>query len=145
MNEKAAELGLASTTYTDPSGLEPTNVSSAYDMARLIAYAAGDERISAIMRMPSYTFSTNRHTLTIRSTNQLVRMGGMDVRGGKTGFISQAGYCLATLLNLPDLNQPFAVVVLGARSNAGRFLETRNLYQWLTTKAQEFLSRKQGG
>ena len=38
MNEKAAELGLTSTHYADPSGLLSENVSSAYDMARLIAY-----------------------------------------------------------------------------------------------------------
>ena len=43
----------------------------------------------------------------------------------KTGFISKAGYCLATLLRLPQGGQQVAVVVLGARSNAGRFMETR--------------------
>jgi D-alanyl-D-alanine carboxypeptidase len=32
-----------------------------------------------------------------------------------------------------------AVVVLGARSNAGRFLETRNLFQWLSSKASTVL------
>src|SRR6185436_5668380 len=46
MNEKASELGLTSTHYADPSGLLSTNVSSAYDMARLIAFVAGDDRIS---------------------------------------------------------------------------------------------------
>jgi D-alanyl-D-alanine carboxypeptidase len=28
------------------------------------------------------------------------------------------------------------VVVLGARSNAGRFMETENLFNWLSAKAQ---------
>ena len=37
MNEKARELGLQQTSYADPSGLIAANVSSAYDMARLIA------------------------------------------------------------------------------------------------------------
>src|SRR6185503_9797800 len=36
MNSKAAELGLESTSYSDPSGLLAANVSSAYDMAKLI-------------------------------------------------------------------------------------------------------------
>ena len=54
---------------------------------------------------------------------------------GKTGFISKAGYCLATLLRLPQTGQQFAVVVLGARSNVGRFMETRHLFNWLSTKA----------
>ena len=140
MNEKAVELGLESTSYTDPSGLDDANVSSAYDMARLIAYAAGDERIAAIMRKPHYTVRTNRRVINIHSTNQLVMKGDVDVRGGKTGFIRKAGYCLATLLQLPQTNQQVAVVVLGARSNAGRFMETRHLFNWLSGKAQDLFT-----
>jgi D-alanyl-D-alanine endopeptidase (penicillin-binding protein 7) len=138
MNETAVELGLESTHYADPSGLDAANVSSAYDMAQLIVYASGDERIASAMRAPQYTFRTNRRTVTINSTNQLVRTGDIEVRAGKTGFISKAGYCLATLLRLPQGNQQVAVVVLGARSNAGRFMETRHLFNWLTSKAGEF-------
>ena len=136
MNEKAAELGLEDTHYVDPSGLLSENVSSAYDMARLIAYATDDELLSTIMRTPEYSFRTSRRALTIHSTNQLLRASNIDVRGGKTGFITQSGYCLATLLRLPDLNQSVAVVVLGARSNAGRFWETRHLLNWISSKAQ---------
>jgi D-alanyl-D-alanine endopeptidase (penicillin-binding protein 7) len=135
MNEKARELGLQQTSYTDPSGLLADNVSSAYDMARLIAVASSDERVASIMRMPYYTVLTNRRVINIHSTNQLVVKGDVDVRAGKTGFISKAGYCLATLLRLPQSGDQVAVVVLGARSNAGRFMETRHLFNWLSTKA----------
>jgi D-alanyl-D-alanine endopeptidase (penicillin-binding protein 7) len=138
MNETATELGLENTHYADPSGLDAANISSAYDMAQLIVYASGDERIASIMRVPQYSFRTSRRRLTIHSTNQLVRSGDIEVRAGKTGFISKAGYCLATLLRLPQGNQQVAVVVLGARSNAGRFMETRHLFNWLTSKAGEF-------
>jgi D-alanyl-D-alanine carboxypeptidase len=31
------------------------------------------------------------------------------------------------------------VVVLGAKSNAGRFMETRHLFDWLSSKATEML------
>jgi D-alanyl-D-alanine endopeptidase (penicillin-binding protein 7) len=139
MNAKAQELGLDNTSYRDPSGLDPSNMSSAYDMARLIAFAAADERIASIMRTPHYTVRTNRRVINIHSTNQLVMKGDVDVRGGKTGFISKAGYCLATLLRLPQTNQQVAVVVLGAKSNAGRFMETRHLFNWLSTQAQTLL------
>jgi D-alanyl-D-alanine endopeptidase (penicillin-binding protein 7) len=140
MNAKAAELGLDSTTYRDPSGLDASNMSSAFDMARLIAFAAADERIASIMRTPYYTVRTKRRVISIHSTNQLVMKGDVDVRGGKTGFISKAGYCLATLLRLPQTNQQVAVVVLGASSNAGRFMETRHLFNWLSTKAEDLLT-----
>ena len=134
MNEKALELGLESTTFTDPSGLNPANISSAYDLSRLITFASADERIAPIMRTAQYTVTTNRRSIAIHSTNRLLMGGDVDVMGGKTGFISKAGYCLATLLRLPQGNQ-VAVVVLGARSNTGRFWETRHLFNWLSDKA----------
>lgn len=144
MNEKATELGLQHTNYADPSGLDPANVSSAYDMARLIAYAASDERISEIMRKPEYTLTLGRRPVTVHSTNHLLTRPDLEgnVLGGKTGFIGRSGYCLATLLKMPQVNQSVAVVVLGARSNAGRFTEVRNLISWMTSKAQELFDTK---
>jgi D-alanyl-D-alanine endopeptidase (penicillin-binding protein 7) len=143
MNEKALELGLENTSFADPSGLNPANVSSAYDLSRLISFAAGDERISPIMRKAHYTLATSRRTITINNTNRLVQGGDVDVMGGKTGFISKAGYCLATLLRLPHSNQQVAVVVLGAGSNQGRFWETRHLFNWLSNKATDLFRKDQ--
>jgi D-alanyl-D-alanine endopeptidase (penicillin-binding protein 7) len=143
MNEKAAELGLQSTHYADPSGLLSENVSSAYDMARLITNASADERIASVMRTYEYTVSTkNRGAITFHSTNHLLNRQDVDVRAGKTGFISKAGYCLATLLRLPQGGQEVAVVVLGARSNAGRFMESQNLFNWVSAKAATIFATK---
>jgi D-alanyl-D-alanine endopeptidase (penicillin-binding protein 7) len=145
MNQKAEDLGLDHTAYTDPSGLFADNISSAYDMARLIAFASEDDRIGPIMRTPEYSFRTTPlkgtgRVITVRSTNQILRQGDMDVRGGKTGFIRNAGYCLATLLRLPQGGPSLAVVVLGASSNLGRFWETRHLLSWLSERTNVGLS-----
>ena len=140
MNQKADDLGLDHTAYTDPSGLFADNISSAYDMARLISFASDDDRIGPIMRTPEYSFRTvpagrtSGRVITVRSTNQILRNGDMDVLGGKTGFISKAGYCLATLLKMPSGGPSLAVVVLGATSNLGRFWETRHLRAWLSAR-----------
>ena len=142
MNEKAAELGLQSTQYADPSGLLSENVSSAYDMARLITHASQDERISSVMRMSEYTVFSGKRPITFHSTNHLLGRTDVEVRAGKTGFISKAGYCLATLLRLPVGGQQVAVVVLGARSNAGRFMESRNLISWASSKASTLFVAK---
>ena len=141
MNAKAQELGLTSTSYADPSGLLADNESSAYDLARLITYVSGDDRIASIMRTPYYTVNAGRNQITIHSTNQLVMKGDVDVQAGKTGFISKAGYCLATLLRLPQGGPQVAVVVLGAKSNPGRFWETRHLFNWISTKAQDWFGQ----
>lgn len=136
MTEKAIELGLERTSFTDPSGLDEGNVSSAYDLSRLIVFAAGDERVAGIMQKAEYSFRTSRRPVTIRNTNKLV--GVLDVVGGKTGFIRASGHCLATLVRLPQ-GQSVAIVVLGARSNVGRFWETRHLFNWLSTQARSLL------
>ena len=132
MNKKAAALGLGSTVFTDPSGLDAGNLSSAYDLSRLIVYAAGNEQISRIMQMPDHRIKTNRRQVRVRNTNKLLRLE-INVLGGKTGFIRKAGYCLAVLLELPR-GEMVAVVVLGARSDAARFLEARRLLGWLGTR-----------
>ncbi len=133
MNEKARELGLQQTHYEDASGLLSGNISSAYDQARLIAYASADDRIGGLMRKSEFDFTPGKRNVHVSSTNRLVRAGEIDVLGGKTGFISSSGYCLATLIRVPQTGRQLAMVVLGARSNAARFAETTHLYNWVNT------------
>jgi D-alanyl-D-alanine endopeptidase (penicillin-binding protein 7) len=134
MNEMAEHLGLSNTHYADPSGLNPDNVSSAYDLSHLIAFASTDERLGPILRTQEYEVQTSRRTIPIHSTNKLLGTD-VDVRAGKTGFISKAGYCLATLLQVPQGSQ-IAVVVLGAASSTTRFWETRHLFNWVVSRSQ---------
>ncbi len=131
MNEKARELGLQQTRYEDPSGLLSGNVSTAYEMARLISYAVADERVGSVMRKAEFNFVPGKRNVHVNSTNRFVRSGELEVIGGKTGFISSSGYCLATMIRLPQTGRQVALVVLGARSNAARFAETRHLFNWL--------------
>jgi len=139
MNNRARLLGLESTTYADPSGLLAENMSSAYDQARLIATASANEHIGEIMRKSSYSMNIGKRVITANSTNHIVRSGDIEVVGGKTGFISRSGYCLATLLRLPQSGQQVAFVVLGAKTNASRFWETRHLFNWMSTRTKALL------
>lgn len=132
MNEMAVNLGLTNTKYADSSGLDARNVSSAYDMSHLITYAGADPLLGPIMRTQEYTARTPNRTIAIHSTNRLLGTG-MDVLGGKTGFISKAGYCLATLFRIPQGPQ-VAVVVLGAANSTTRFWEARHLFNWVVGK-----------
>ena len=136
MNRKALELGLTATTYADPSGLRSRNVSSAYDVARLLSHVSGNEIIAGIMQMSEYTARAGRRAIPVRSTNLLVRGGDFDVVAGKTGYIRRAGYCLATLLRLPESGEQVALVILGAPSSATRFREARGLFAWVGEQAR---------
>ena len=131
MNRKAEEIGLENTTFVDPSGLDERNVSTAYDLSRLIAYASDKPKIASTMRKRSYRMRTSRRRLTVRNTNRLL-LGSLVVYGGKTGYIDESGYCLAAVVKLPG-SDPLSIVVLGARSNTGRFAEVRRLVDWVST------------
>jgi len=132
MNQMAVHLGLTNSSYSDPSGLDARNVSSAYDLSHLIAFATTDERLGPIMRTETFDVQTNRRTISIHNTNKLLG-SDVDVVAGKTGFISKAGYCLATLLQVPQGSQ-VAVVVLGAANSTMRFWEARHLFNWAANR-----------
>ena len=134
MNDMATHLGLSNTHYADPSGLNPDDMSSAYDLSHLIAFASSDDRLGPIMRTAEYEVHTSQRDIEIHSTNKLLGTD-VDVRAGKTGFISKAGYCLATLLQVPQGSQ-IAVVVLGASNSTTRFWEARHLFNWFVSRGQ---------
>jgi len=113
-------------------------LSTAYDVSRLIAHAVGDDGIAEITRKASYRLQTSRRALTVRNTNRLL-LGRLGVRGGKTGYIDASGYCLAALIDVPD-RDPLAVVVLGAGSNSGRFRETTRLVDWVSSQGWRLLA-----
>ena len=138
MNKKATELGLDETRFVDPSGLDEGNVSSPFDVARLVVRAASDLRISKIMRKPDYEFRTSRRRVRVRNTNRLVR-GRYMIDGGKTGYIDEAGYCLAAVVSLPNGEDQLAVVVLGAGSNSRRFSEVRRLVEWALNEGKSLI------
>lgn len=139
MNQMAAHLGLTNSRFADPSGLDARNVSSAYDLSHLIAFATSDERLGPIMRTQYYDVRMARRAVSIHNTNKLL---GTDVNviAGKTGFISKAGYCLATLLQVPQ-GAPVAVVVLGAANSTLRFWEARHLFNWAVERTSGLLNR----
>ena len=80
MNEKAVELGLESTSFTDPSGLNPANVSSAYDLSRLISFASANDTLAPIMRTAEYTARTSRRRVRRNHRWPLRGRGSRDLR-----------------------------------------------------------------
>ena len=103
MNEKAKELGLTNTQLRGSVG--PARRQRVVgvrhgpaDHLRLRRRAHRQRHAQAEL----HRSTAGRRMINIHSTNQLVMRGDVDVQAGKTGFISNAGYCLATLLRLPQ-------------------------------------------
>lgn len=126
MNLKAVELGLTGSRFVDPTGLDEHNVSTASDVARLLHAAANEPLVAQISTTRSYEFRSSRRRHVVGTTNRLL-YGRYEILGGKTGFISEAGYCFATWVRAQG--RELIAVVLGAPTNATRFADTVRLLQ----------------
>jgi D-alanyl-D-alanine carboxypeptidase len=128
MNLKAAALDLQGARFYEVTGLDERNVATASDCARILRAASSNPVVSAIMQKPSYEFTSNRRQHALVNTNRLLR-SKWRVTAGKTGFISESGYCLATNVETTTGTE-ITAVLLGAPSNALRFAEARRLLDW---------------
>jgi D-alanyl-D-alanine carboxypeptidase len=133
MNRKAVELGLARTRFVEFTGLDQRNVATAADCARLLRAAATHPTVQEIMTTRTYHFRSHyrqrRIAHAVHNTNRLL-YGRYEIRGGKTGFISEAGYCVATWVHAGG--RDLIAVVLGAPTNATRFADVVRLVQRTT-------------
>ena len=128
MNLLADSLGLTGARFVEPTGLSEQNVATAQAIAALLRTAASNPIVGSIMQKQTYTFASDRKLHRLVNTNRLLR-SKWRITGGKTGFISEAGYCLATLVETPSGTEVTAVL-LGAPSNRLRFAEARRLLDW---------------
>jgi serine-type D-Ala-D-Ala carboxypeptidase (penicillin-binding protein 5/6) len=88
MNSTARSLGMDSTTYTDPSGYEPSTVSTASDQLRVFQRAMSFAVFRRIVSMPRVALPVAG---TVENYNPLIAEG----YDGKTGSDSEAEGCLA--------------------------------------------------
>ncbi|MCQ4042318.1 D-alanyl-D-alanine carboxypeptidase [Streptantibioticus rubrisoli] len=86
MNSAAKDLGMTNTTYTDPSGLDATTVSTAVDQIKLARQAMSNEVFREIVAKPSYKAASGD---TYRNYNGLVPLN--NTVGIKTGTSTRAG------------------------------------------------------
>jgi D-alanyl-D-alanine endopeptidase (penicillin-binding protein 7) len=132
MNHKALELGLTHTRFVECTGLSVRNVSTAADVARLVKASLSHPRIHNICTKKSYDFSTGRRAHYVPNTNKLL-YSSYEVKGGKTGFISAAGYCFATWISASG--REMIAVVLDAPTAATRFADVRRIVKRATSTA----------
>ena len=81
--------GFAATTITDPTGILPSNVSTATELVELARLAVENPVISQIAATPSAEIPG---IAIVENTNSLLGRDGVD--GIKTGTLDEAGYCL---------------------------------------------------
>ncbi|KFC65664.1 serine hydrolase [Massilia sp. LC238] len=94
MNAKARELGMKDTRFVDSSGLSSRNVSSARDLARLVATAHGESLLREFSTTPNSVVKASGRPMRYANTNYLVALPDWNIGLQKTGFINEAGRCL---------------------------------------------------
>ena len=127
MNERAKALGMNNTNFVNCTGLPaPESYSSAKDVSimfrELIKHPKYFEY--AGIWLEDFVHPDGR-TTSMTNTNKLVRFyNGCD--GGKTGFTSEAKFCLSATAERNGLR--VVAVVIGADSSKERFASVSNLF-----------------
>jgi len=127
MNEKAQELAMYNTHFTDPAGLDDTAFSTASDLAKEVTYALRYDAIWNASRQATATIESADGKIShdIKSTDELLGVLA-DIVGGKTGYTDGALGCMILIVNAPDNNKLIGIV-LGSND---RFESMKNLVQW---------------
>lgn len=133
MNQKAYSLGMSQTSFSDSSGLNPRNVSSANDLIKMMRAVNSDPRYQMVRNFStaqSYDFFINNYntgsrTYKANNTSRLVRSGSYPIGASKTGYIREAGYCVVMETHVN--NRPAVVVLLGASASNNRWNDAENI------------------
>ncbi|MCI9063951.1 MAG: D-alanyl-D-alanine carboxypeptidase, partial [Clostridia bacterium] len=129
MNSKAQELGLTSTHFVTPHGLDNDgHYTTAYELAILTDYALKNKTFSKIVNTKTCTITQNGYSKTLSNTNEL--LGNLNgVYGVKTGFTNGANRCLVTSCKRGDLD--IICVVLGCDTKKDRTRDSINLINYI--------------
>jgi D-alanyl-D-alanine endopeptidase (penicillin-binding protein 7) len=129
MNAKAAELGMKDTRYVEPTGLSSENVSSAPDLAKLVAAAKGYPLIREYSTSTSADMEIRGRRVAFSNTNGLVRSGDWDIGVSKTGFIREAGRCL--VMQARVATRSVIIVLLDSWGSFTRIADAARIRAWL--------------
>lgn len=129
MNLKARSLGLRSTHFRDPTGLNSANVSSANDLAKMVMAAADYPIISAMTTTATYDQLVGEQWVTFNNTNALVKSEDWRIDVSKTGFINESGKCLVMQAWLNK--RPTVIVLLDALGRYTPMGDSNRIKKWL--------------
>lgn len=136
MNQQAAALDMASTTFADPSGVSRQNVSTPDDLYRLAVYLANKKSfIWDITRTPAKTINAqNGSRYTYSNFNEFSNLSAFV--GGKVGHTNAAQDTMVSVFSVPiaGVERRVAVIVLGSNDYT---TDTLSLATWFGKAATQ--------
>ena len=139
MNEKAQEIGMYNTHFSNVTGLDDeNNYSTIEDVAKMMNYARNNQTLKEIMSLKTYT--TTDGNITVKSTiSNLSTKAGITthlILGGKTGTTGDAGICLASFSRDEKEDVDLIAVVTGTNmysSTPYNVIDSEKLYEEVIT------------
>ena len=129
MNAKARDLRMNDTRFTDPSGLDRHNQSTATDLAEMMLASVRYEviRQATVARQASFeTYHRQKiRTIELPNTNRPLLLEFDSIIVSKTGWTTPAGWCVGMVVEKD--RQVYVVIVLGSRTKQERFETAKRL------------------
>lgn len=137
MNKKVEELGLKNTNFTNVTGLHnKENYSSAYDMAIILDAALQNDLCREVLSTYQHTTAVtpqNPKGILLSSTLFNYMYGDEPesavILGGKTGFVNESGYCIASYGKGNSSQSEYIVVTMGNSARWPAFHGQIDLYK----------------
>ncbi|MDR2839070.1 MAG: D-alanyl-D-alanine endopeptidase [Azonexus sp.] len=129
MNRKAATLGMSRSHFEEPTGLSSNNVSTAHDLARMVAAAARYPEIRHYSTTAEAQLELHGRIREFVNTNTLVRSDNWEIALSKTGFTAEAGRCL--VMQAKVAGKPVVIVLLDSNGKMTRVGDANRIKRWM--------------
>jgi D-alanyl-D-alanine carboxypeptidase len=139
MNEQTKKWGLSKTKFTDVTGEDLGNISTAREYLTIFKKTTENVDIRYYSSRPSYTyyeltdkdnspkhFDTNSNLLVAKSSKL-----PFNILSSKTGYLDESGDMLAMLIERPNSSRRFTVITMGNPDRANRFDEPERFARWV--------------
>ena len=140
MNRKAQSLGMFHSRFEEPTGLSSNNVSTAHDLARMVAAAARYPEIRQYSTTAEARLELNGRIRDFGNTNALVRSDNWEIGVSKTGYISEAGRCLVMQARVAD--KPVVIVLLDSVGKMTRVGDAQRIKRWMESASLASTERR---
>jgi len=137
MNKKAQTLGLIHTHFVESSGIDPKNISTAREMAKLAHDVFSQKAIQHYTTTAvKYITSLSGVEKKLINTNWMLWKPEFDdvyVTSGKTGYLEESNWNLVVSLR-PDgssVDKEILLVLFGSDSRGQSFIDAKALAQWI--------------
>lgn len=131
----ARRLGLPKTSFKEPNGLSPENVSTARELIVILKEVLKVPELTEIMLKRDYTLTAHKEgrpnrTIKINNTDRLLAKNVAQILGAKTGYTDLARYCFAVAAKT-DLGHELGMIFLGGEGRFTRFADFTRVIKWL--------------